>query len=81
MTHPGWVKLDMTLHLPPFTNQKVCIKQIYRQWSNGAISRVSGRKELGAFVVEFNCVWWASILLDMTYQFVVCEIVKRGELL
>jgi len=77
--HPGWVKLDATPHLPPFTNQKVCVKQIYRQRSNGAISRVSGREELGAFVVEFNCVRWASILLDMTYQFVAREIVKRGE--
>lgn len=77
--HPGWVKLDATPDLPPFTNQKVCVKQIYRQRTNGAIARVSGREELGAFVEEFNCVRWASILLDMTYQFVAREIVKRGE--
>jgi len=77
--HPGWVKLDATPDLPPFTNQKVCIKQIYRQRTNRAIARVSGHEELGAFVEKFNCVQWASILLDMTYQFVVRKIVKRGE--
>jgi len=77
--HPGWVTLDATPDLPPFTNQKVCVKQIYRQRTNGGIARVSGREELGAFIEEFNCVRWASILLDMTYQFVAREIVERGE--
>jgi len=79
MAHPRWVKLDTTPELPPFTNQKVCIKQIYRQQTNGVIARVSGCKELSTFIEEFNCVQWASILLDMTYQFVACQIVKRGE--
>jgi len=47
--------------------------------TNGAIARVSGHKELSTFIKEFICVWWALILLDMTYQFVAHKIVKRGE--
>jgi len=77
--HPGVVKLDGMRDLPPFTNSTVCVKQIYRERSNGAIARVNGRDELGAFCTECNCIRWASILLDLTYKFVEHEIKLRGK--
>lgn len=78
--HPGSVKLDGGADLPPFTSGTVCVKQIYRQRTNGGgIARLPGRYELGAFFGEANRVRWASILLDMAYQFVMDEITRRGE--
>jgi hypothetical protein len=50
-----------------------------RREDNNAIARVRGRHELDAFSVECNCLVWASILLDLTYQFVAREIQTRGE--
>lgn len=79
MAHPGRVHLDGNQDLPPFTNSTVCVKQIYRTRSNGAIARVPGREELGAFCTECNCIRWASILLDLTYKFVAHEIKLRGK--
>ena len=79
-THPGRVVLDAGKELTPFTNQKVCVKQIYREREgNGGIARVEGRYELSAFVTECNCVQWASILLDLTYQFIAREVDRRGQ--
>ena len=54
--HAGRVALDGGKELPPFTDRLVCVKQIYRQRSNGAITRVRGRYELGAFFTECNCI-------------------------
>jgi len=79
MAHPGRVKLDGMQDLPPFTNSTVCVKQIYREQSNGAIVRVSGCDELWAFCTECNCVQWVSILLDLTYKFITHEIKLRGK--
>jgi len=77
--HPGRVHLDGNQDLPPFTNSTVCIKQIYRTRSNGVIARVNGRDELGAFCTECNCIWWVSVLLDLTYKFVEHKIKLRGK--
>jgi hypothetical protein len=78
--HPGTVTLADGATLPPFTNQKVCIKQVYEKRGDGnAIGQVKGRHELDAFAVECNCLRWASILLDLTYQFISREINARGE--
>lgn len=79
-SHPGSVKLDDGAVLLPFTNKKVCVKQIYEKRANSnAIGRVKGRHELDALSVECNSHRWASILLDFTYQFISCEINTRGE--
>jgi len=47
---------------------------------NGAILRLKGNLELDALLVECNCVKWASILLDLTYQFVAHKVKTRGQL-
>ena len=77
--HYGRVTLDPIHELEPFTNKTVCVKQLYRERSNGSIARVPGREELGAFLVECNSLRWASILLDMTYQFIEDEMERRGK--
>jgi hypothetical protein len=77
--HPGDIQLDDRSDLPPFTKRTVCVKQVYERLPNNAISRIRGRHELDAFSVECNCLRWASILLDITYQFVAREIDIRGE--
>lgn len=78
--HPGKVTLDGS-ELPPFTNGSVCVKQVYRKRENSnVIARVKGRHELDAFSDECNCLRWASILLDLTYQFVARESKTRGAL-
>lgn len=76
--HPGKVQLGEDLDVPPFTNRKVCVKQIYEMGQNSnAIGRVRGRHELDALSVECNLLRWASSLLDLTYQFVAREIKTR----
>ena len=77
--HPGGVKLDGMQDLPPFTNSTVCIKQIYREQSNGVIARVNGHDEFGSFCMECNCIWWVSILLNLTYKFIKHKIKLRGK--
>lgn len=78
--HPCMIKFDKGTTLPPFTNRKVCVKQVYEKRGNGdAIGWVKGRHELDAFSIECNCHRWASILLDLTYQFVAHETKTRGE--
>jgi len=77
--HPGWVTLDGGEDLPPFTNKRVCVKQFYREReNNGGIARLDGRYELSALVTECNCIQWGSILLDLTYKFIMREIERRG---
>ena len=78
--HPGQVALDGGKDLPPFTtNKRVCVKQLYREReNNGGIARLDGRYELSALITECNCIRWASILLDITYQFITHEIEQRG---
>ena len=81
-SHPGKVQLDNNLKLLPFTNGKVCVKQMYERKGNsgnGAISRLKGNLKLDALLVECNCVKWASILLDLTYQFVAHKVKTRGQ--
>ena len=73
------VILNPICNLEPFTNKTVCVKQFYREQSNGSIARIPGREELSAFIVECNSLRWASILLDMTYQFVEDEMERRGK--
>ena len=87
--HPGEVQLDGSVQTArqtvlsdrsPFPNGVVCVKQVYeRRENSNAIARVRGRHELSAFSVECNCLKWASILLDLTYQFITREIKTRGE--
>jgi hypothetical protein len=79
--HPGRIRLDDNVDHPPFTNGMVCVKQIYekRGEEGEKIGRVPGRYEANALSVECNVLQWASILLDMTYQFVEREITLRGE--
>ncbi len=79
IAHAGRIVLDGGADLPPFTNRRVCVKQLYREReNNGDIARVDGRYELSAFVTECNCIQWASILLDLTYQFIAHEVDRRG---
>ncbi|KAF8494701.1 hypothetical protein F5888DRAFT_1716151 [Russula emetica] len=83
-SHPGKVQLDNNSELLPFTNGTVCVKQMYERKGNsgnGAISRLTlkGHLELDALLVECNCVRWASILMDLTYQFVARKVKTRGE--
>jgi hypothetical protein len=82
-SHPGKVNLDNNSKLLPFTNDKVCVKQMYERKGDGgnsAISRLRGNVELDALLVECNCARWASILMDLTYQFVAREVNTRGDL-
>lgn len=81
-SHPGKVRLDGDSELLPFTNGTVCIKQMYDRKGNsgnGRISRLKGHLELDTLLVKCNCIRWASILLNLTYQFVAWEIKSRGE--
>jgi alpha-kinase family protein len=80
-SHPGKVQLDNNFELLPFTNRTVCVKQLYERKGdgNGAISRPKGHLEYNALLVECNCIRWASILMDLTYQFIAREVRTRGE--
>jgi hypothetical protein len=83
-SHPGKVHLANNSELVPFTSSTVCVKQMYERKGpgnsgNGAISRLKGHLELEALLVECNCLRWASILMDLTYQFVAREVKTRGE--
>ena len=61
------------------TNQRVCIKQLYRErQGNVGIARLDGRQELAEFIKECNRIQWAMILLDLTYQFVARKTARRG---
>ena len=80
-SHPGTLRLDNNVNLPPFTNHMVCVKQIYEKWGpEGKIGRVPGWYEADVLSVECNVLQWASILLDMTYQFIDREITVKGSL-
>jgi len=37
------------------------------------------REELKSFIIEADCFWWASILLDLTYQFIAHKVKTRGK--
>jgi hypothetical protein len=80
-SHPGRVKLDDNIDLPPFTNGVVCVKQFYekRGEEGRKIGRVPGRYEADALSVECNVLRWATLLLDLTYKFIEREIAVRGE--
>lgn len=77
--HPGTILFQGEAN--PFTDGKVCVKQIYEQREDDkhAIVRLKGRDELEKLSIECNCLKWASILLDLTYQFVDREVKKRGK--
>jgi hypothetical protein len=78
--HPGTVVFDPRPDMSPFTENRVCAKQLYqRKGKTGAITRMRGRDELKLFIVEADCFRWASILLDLTYQFIAREVKTRGE--
>jgi hypothetical protein len=77
--HPGSVCLDSGALLPPFTSGKVCVKQLYEKGNHGGIGRMKGRHELQRLSDECNTLRWASILLDLTYQFIAREIKTRGQ--
>ena len=75
-SHPGKIQLDDNSALL-FANGTVCVKQMY-EWKgnsgNGTISRLKGHLELNALLVKCNCLKWGSILLDLTYQFIACNV-------
>lgn len=78
--HPGRIEFDSEHDTSPFTEDRVCAKQMYlRKGKTGAIKRMPGRDELDSFTVEADCFRWASILLDFTYQFIAREVKTRGE--
>jgi hypothetical protein len=78
--HPGKVELGEGLNIAPFSNHWVCVKQVYEKRSNGnGIRQVRGRHNLDVLTVECNLLRWGSILLNLTYQFVLWEIKTRGE--
>jgi hypothetical protein len=77
--HPGSLWLIGDTPLPPFTDAKVCVKQLYVSRGEGkGIARLKGRYELSALLTECNCLRWASLLLDLTYKFIAREIEKKG---
>jgi len=77
--HPGSVHLVGGGHLPRFTSGQVCVKQLYEKGNHGGIGRMKGRHELSRLSDECNTLRWASILLDLTYQFIAREIKTRGQ--
>lgn len=76
--HPG--KIEIQGGVNPFTDGNVCVKQVYeRKDGSATIIRLKGRHELEKLSAECNCLKWATILLDLTYQFTNREVKKRGE--
>jgi hypothetical protein len=65
----------------PFIGGRVCVKQVYKSKEDDAtcIIRLKGREELKKLSIKCNCLQWASILLDLTYQFINCEVKKKGK--
>jgi alpha-kinase family protein len=83
-SHPEKVQLDADFEVWPFTNGTVCVKQMYK-WKDtgsGAISQLKGSSKYNAVLVKCNCIKWASILMDLTYQYIAHEVKKNkgGEL-
>ena len=78
--HPGTVFFKDTVDPDVFPSGKVCVKQVFRTLPDGSIIRMKGRHEIERLSVECNCLIWASLLLDLTYQFVDCEAEGRGDL-
>lgn len=76
--HPGTIEIRGETN--PFTDGLVCVKQVY-EWKDDGVTilRLRGRHELEMLTMECNCLIWASILLDLTYQFINHEVVKRGQ--
>ena len=72
--HPG--KIQFINGGGPLANGRVCVKQVLERMPSGAIVRLKGRHELEKLSVECNCLIWASILLDLTYQFIARKIEK-----
>jgi len=79
--HPGTLRLDGGALVPPFTGEKVCVKQLYVSRGEGkkGIARLKGRYELLALLTECNCLRWASLLLDLTYKFIARETERKGQ--
>lgn len=77
--HPGEIQFQKGTN--PFIGGKVCVKQVYESKEDDAtrIIRLKGREELEKLSVECNCLRWASILLDLTYQFIDREVKKKGK--
>ncbi len=82
--HPGAIQFQGGTNqgTNPFTDPDglVCVKQVYELNDDGTtILRLKGRHELQKLSTECNCLIWASILLDLTYQFVNREVMKKGQ--
>ena len=78
--HPGTVSFKDTVDPDLFPSGKVCVKQVFDKLPDGSIVRLKGRHELERLSVECNCLIWASLLLDFTYQFINREVEGRGGL-
>ena len=75
--HPGEIHFQGGTN--PYADEAVCVKQIYEtKEDKPAIIRLKGRHELEKLSAECNCLRWALILLDLTYQFVDREVKKKG---
>jgi hypothetical protein len=76
--HPGEIRFQGATN--PYAGEKVCVKQVYEKKvdSPAAMIRLKGRHELEKLSAECNCLRWALILLDLTYQFVDHEVKKKG---
>jgi hypothetical protein len=79
--HPGTVLFKDAVDSDLFPSGKVCVKQVFDRLPNGNIVRLKGRQELERLSIECNCLIWASLLLDLTYQFIDREVEGRGGLL
>ena len=76
--HPGTIEFQGKTD--PFTDGLVCVKQVYElKEDRTTIIRLKGRHELEKLSTECNCLKWASILLDLTYQFIDREVKSRGQ--
>ena len=76
--HPGTIEFQG--ETDAFADGLVCVKQVYELKEDGTtIVRLKGRVELEKLSMECNCLIWASILLDLTYQFIDREVMRRGQ--
>lgn len=75
--HSGRVS-SPTDGIPPYFHN-VCVKQHYTPKSSGAISRLRGNERYRMLLQEVNCLDWAAILLDLTYQFINGAVTTHGE--
>jgi hypothetical protein len=79
-SHKGSIMVDRTLlSIPSLTDSDLlCVKQLYRRLPNGPIRRSRGSDEAMALFRECHCLYFASILLELTYKYIDQMMVELG---